>query len=223
MNDDFRQRVFLPVLMPLGVIIGFFGFAFMLSRVLLAVPEMASTTIALGLATYVLIVAAVVAVKPRITSRALAVGVTLGIVAVVGAGVIAGAAGMRELEHAPAEGDEPAPAEGAGGGTEAPTEADAAEGGDAAAEEGLSFTAVDIEFADAPAETVPAGEQEVTLVNEGQTLHNVTIPALGDTPIVEADGGDTATGTVTLEPGTYEYVCSIPGHESLMNGEFTAE
>lgn len=223
MNDDFRQRVFLPVLMPLGVIIGFFGFAFMLSRVLLAVPEMASTTIALGLATYVLIVAAVVAAKPRITSRALAVGVTLGIVAVVGAGVIAGAAGMRELEHAAAEGDAPAPAEGAGGGTEAPTEGDAAEGDGAATEEGLTFTAVDIDFTQAPTGTVPAGEHEVVLVNEGQAPHNVTIPALQDAPIVEALGGETASASVTLEPGTYEYFCSVPGHEALMNGEFTAE
>ena len=221
MNDDFRQRVFLPVLMPLGVILGFFGFAFMLSRVLLAVPEMASTTIALGLATYVLVVAAMVAAKPRITSRALAVGVTLGIVAVVGAGVLAAGAGMREVEHAAAEGDEPAPAEGAGGGTEPPAEADATEGGDAA--EGLAFTAVDIEFTSAPTGTVPAGELEVVLVNEGQTLHNVTIPALGDSPIVEAEGGEEASGSVTLEPGTYQYICSVPGHESLMNGEFTAE
>ena len=217
MNDDFRQRVFLPFLMPLGVIVGFFGFAFMLSRVLLAVPEMASTTIALGLAVYVLAVAAVVAAKPRITSRTLAVGVTLGILGVVGAGVVAAGAGMRELEHAAAEGDQPAPAEGAGGGTEAPVE------GDAAAEEGLSFTAVDIDFADAPTGPVPAGEHEVVLVNEGQALHNVTLPALGETPVVEATGGETASETVTLEPGTYEYFCSVPGHESLMNGEFTVE
>lgn len=219
MNDDFRQRVFLPVLMPLGVIIGFFGFAFMLSRVLLAVPEMASTTIALGLATYVLIVAGVVAAKPRITSRALAVGVTLGIVAVVGAGVIAGAAGMRELEHAAAEGAE----EGSQGGPEAPEPDPEAQDAAVADENQLSFTAVDIDFTEAPSGTVPAGDKNVVLVNEGQTLHNVTIPALGDAPIVEAAGGETASATVTLEPGTYEYLCSVPGHESLMNGEFTAE
>lgn len=99
MNNDFRQRVFLPIILPLGVIVGFFGFAFMLSRVLLAVEEGASTAIALGLALYILAIAAIVSSKPKITSRALAVGVTLGLVAVVAAGLIATAAGIREIEH----------------------------------------------------------------------------------------------------------------------------
>jgi plastocyanin len=217
MNNDFRQRVFLPFLMPLGVIAGFFGFAFMLSRVLLAVPEMAATAIAIGLAAYILAVAAVVAAKPRITSRALAVGVTLGIVGIVGAGAVAAGAGMRELEHGPA-------AEEAGeGGPDAPEpDADAQ---DAAATDDtqLSFTAVDIDYAEAPSGTVSAGEYNIVLVNEGQALHDVTIPALGDSPVVEAAGGETASATVTIEPGTYEFFCSVPGHEALMNGEFTAE
>jgi plastocyanin len=217
MNNDFRQRVFLPFLMPLGVIAGFFGFAFMLSRVLLAVPEMAATVIALGLAAYVLAIAGVVSAKPRITSRALAVGVTLGIVGIVGAGVVAAAAGMRELEHAPAEG------EASQGGPDA-AEPDA-EAQDAAATDDtqLSFTAIDIDFSEAPSGTVPAGEKNVVLVNEGQALHNVVIRELGDSPVVEAAGGQTDSATVTIDPGTYEFYCSVPGHEPLMNGEFTAE
>lgn len=219
MNNDFRQRVFLPFLLPLGVIIGFFGFAWMLSRVLLAVPEMGSTVIALGLATYILAVAAVVAAKPRITSRALAVGVTLGIIAVVGSGMLAAGAGMRELEHAPAEGA----AGESQGGPEAPDPDPEAQDAAVADEDQLSFTAIDIDFSEAPEGTVPAGETNIVLVNEGQALHNVTIPAIGDSPIVEAAGGETSTETLTLEPGTYEYFCNVPGHESLMSGEFTAE
>lgn len=218
MDNDFRQRVFLPLLMPVGVIVGFFGFAFMLSRVLLAVPEMAATTIALGLATYILALGAIVAAKPRITSRALAVGTTLGIVAIVAAGAVAASAGMRELEH-PVE-----PVEDAVGGPHAddPGGEDVA---DAAAEDSdqLTFTAVDIDFSEAPTEPVPAGEKQVVLVNEGVSIHNVTIPALGDEPVVEADGGETSTALVELEPGTYEYFCNIPGHESSMEGEFTVE
>ncbi|MDP9405473.1 MAG: hypothetical protein M3O86_02570, partial [Actinomycetota bacterium] len=99
MNSDFRQRVFLPLMLPLAVVAGFIGFAFALSRVLLAVPEAASTTIALAVAGYVLVIAALVAAKPRITSRALTVGVTLALVAVAVTGVVAGAAGMRPLEE----------------------------------------------------------------------------------------------------------------------------
>lgn len=221
MNNDFRQRVFLPIMLPVGVIVGFFGFAWMLSRVLLAVEAGASTAIAIGLAAYVLAIAGLVASRPRITSRALAVGVTLGVVAIVAAGTLAAAAGMREIHH---EEEAAAGEEGQESGDPA-----AAPGGEAAAEnaappeDALHFTAIDIDFTEAPPETVPAGEKTLTLVNEGQAIHNVTIPALGDNPVVEAGGGETAEEIVTLEPGTYEFFCSVPGHEALMNGEFTVE
>ena len=215
MNNDFRQRVFLPIILPVGVVIGFFGFAFMLSRVLLAVSEGASTTIALGLAAYILAIAAVVSSRPRITSRALTVGVALGVLAVVGAGLIAAAAGVRTIEHAGAEGEE------SGDVAAKPSEAGAA---DAAAPDDsqLAFTAVDIKFEQAPT-TVKAGELQIALTNNGSAVHNVTMPDVQDGPLVEAAGGETATGTVELEPGTYEFFCSVPGHESSMSGELTVE
>ena len=214
MNNDFRQRVFLPIIMPVGAIIGFFGFAFMLSRVLLAVSEGASTAIALGLATYILAIAAIVSSRPRITSRALAVGVALGVVAVVAAGLISASVGMRELEHGEAgvaEGEGEPAGEGEGA-------SEAAAGGGSE----LAFTAIDIEFETAP-ESAKAGEVEVALTNNGQTLHNVTMPKVQDAPIVEADAGATETATVELEPGKYEFFCSVPGHEELMRGELTVE
>jgi plastocyanin len=101
------------------------------------------------------------------------------------------------------------------------TEAGASEGGSegGAAGGGATWVAVDIAF-DAAPETLPAGETEITLENQGSAVHNVTID--GET-IVEAQGGDTETGSVNLEPGTHEYVCSVPGHDSLMNGEITVE
>jgi len=40
--------------------------------------------------------------------------------------------------------------------------------------------------------------------------------------IVHANPGETATGTVRLEPGTYTYYCSIPGHKAAMTGVLTA-
>jgi plastocyanin len=217
MNNDFRQRVFLPIILPVGAVAGFFGFAFMLSRVLLAVDEFASTFIALGLAAYILAIAAIVSSRPRITSRALAVGVSLGLVAVVVSGVLAAGAGMRELEHA---GEPATAAESGEGGEGAP-----AEGASEGAQEGggpLEWVAIDIEFEQAPT-TATAGPQEVTLVNNGQAEHNVTIPDLGEDPILVAAGGESVTEEVELEPGTYQFFCSVPGHESLMNGELTVE
>jgi plastocyanin len=99
----------------------------------------------------------------------------------------------------------------------------AGEGGDGGEGEGAgggaTFVAVDIAFDSAP-DSLPAGETEITLVNEGAALHNVTIDG---TVIVEAQGGQTQTGTVTLDPGVHEYICNVPGHEALMNGELTVE
>ena len=215
MNNDFRQRVFLPIIMPLGVIIGFFGFAFMLSRVLLAIDEFASTAVALGLAAYILAIASVVSSRPRITSRALAVGVSLGLVAVVVAGLLAAGAGMREIEHA--GGEETA----AGGGEGAGGAASEDPGGEAAGDE-LAWVAIDIEFEQAPS-SAPAGESTITLVNNGQIEHNVTFPEISEDPAVVAGPGATEEGTVELEPGTYEYICSVPGHETSMSGELTVE
>ena len=86
-------------------------------------------------------------------------------------------------------------------------------GGDA------TWVAVDIDFESAP-ETLPAGETTITLTNNGAAPHNVTID---DEVIVEAAPGSTEEGTIALEPGTYEYICSVPGHEQSMNGSITVE
>lgn len=224
MNNDFRQRVFLPIILPLGVIAGFFGFAWMLSRVLLAVEETASTAIALGLAVYLLALAAIVSSRPRITSRALGVGVALGLVALVAAGLIASGVGMRELEHAAGEeghAETAAGGEGAPAG-EAPSEA---EGEDTAPDEAggpLEWVAEDLEFVSAP-QTAKAGEVEIVLVNNGQAPHNVTIPKISDEPLVAANPGETQQATAELKAGTYEYICSVAGHETSMNGELTVD
>lgn len=101
--------------------------------------------------------------------------------------------------------------------TEAGSASEAA-GGDGASNE-PTWVAVDIDFESAP-ETLPAGETEITLANQGSVEHNVTIE--GET-IVTAGPGATESGSMTLEPGTYEYICSIPGHEQAMSGEFTVE
>lgn len=64
---------------------------------------------------------------------------------------------------------------------------------------------------------VPAGDVEVVLHNEGSMLHDVRIE---DQPlVVEANAGETGTGQATLEAGSYQYFCSLPGHrEAGMEG-----
>lgn len=101
---------------------------------------------------------------------------------------------------------------------------DGGDGDDAGSgEAAVTFVAVDIDFAEAPA-SAPAGDVTVELVNEGDQQHNVTFEGVGDGPAVEAQGGETATGSVTLEPGEYVAFCSVPGHrEAGMETTVTAE
>jgi plastocyanin len=84
--------------------------------------------------------------------------------------------------------------------------------------EAARFVAVDIDYAEAPDSLSPGGHV-FRLVNEGGLAHTVTIEEVDDRTVVEAGGGETATGDVELEPGTYTYYCSVPGHrEAGMEG-----
>lgn len=206
MNEDFRNRVLLPLALPLLVIAGFIGFAFALSRVLLAVSESASNFIALFVALYLLLVAAAISARPRITSKALGVGLAVGLLSVGVAGALGAQAGMRPLHE-----EDHAEDEAAGEDDGAVQLSDTAH----------VFVAVDIDYSEAP-ETIPAGEAEIAIVNEGGILHNVVFE--GADVKVEAQGGQAVSETFTLEPGTYTYYCDVPGHRSSgMEGEVTVE
>ncbi len=92
-----------------------------------------------------------------------------------------------------------------------------------AAGDGATFVADDIVFTQAPSD-VPAGQVTVELVNEGAIVHDVVIEEIGDEVVATANGGETATGQVELEPGTYTYYCSIAGHRSAgMEGTLTVQ
>lgn len=199
MNNDFRRRALLPVLLPITIVAGFVGMAFALSRILLHVTANQATFLALLAAAYILLIAGLVSARPRISSRALGVGLVVAVVAVGVAGAVAGAAGMREL-HQWDEHPEEAHVE------EEP--ADTAVEIDPGA---LLFVAVDIDYEDAPT-TAPAGAATIALDNQGGILHDVTIDDLGIK--VAAEAGEVTQEAVTLEPGTYNYYCSVPGHRA---------
>lgn len=64
----------------------------------------------------------------------------------------------------------------------------------------------------------------IELTSEPSAPHTFTIEKLGDHEVVRADGGETASGTDTLEPGSYTFYCSIPGHRQAgMEGTLTVE
>ncbi len=63
----------------------------------------------------------------------------------------------------------------------------------------------------------------LTLDNQGAAHHDLTIPALDF--VLAADGGTLARGALTVaEPGTYDFLCSVPGHaQAGMTGTLTVE
>jgi plastocyanin len=202
MDNQFRSRIATPILMLIGLVVVIAIIAFSISRVLLAVPALVGTFTALILGAYVLLLAVMIGKRTAITGRTLGAGMAVGLVALLGAGVVAAQAGTREIHH----GDE----EGHGGGEEVASEPVAEIPDDA-----FVWVAVDVDFSESPT-TIPAGEVTIAIDNQGNLPHNVVLTDLGVR--VDADGNAQAATTVTLEPGTYDYVCDIPGHAGTMNG-----
>lgn len=67
------------------------------------------------------------------------------------------------------------------------------------------------------------GSLEVTIECTGAVPHNVVFEGVDDDAILaECSGDDSGTGTVQVEPDTYTYYCTIPGHRRAgMEGEIT--
>ena len=65
--------------------------------------------------------------------------------------------------------------------------------------------------------TVQPGTLSLALVCEGGANHNLVIEETGE-EVAACAPGRTALGEVTLEPGNYTYVCTVPGHEATMRG-----
>jgi nitrite reductase (NO-forming) len=72
---------------------------------------------------------------------------------------------------------------------------------------------------------VRAGQPvELTLRNGGSIPHDFALAEGVSGPVkIEAQGGQTASGTFLIDsPGTYSFVCSVPGHAAAgMRGSIT--
>ena len=90
-----------PLGLPVLGLFAIFALMFFLSRVLLAVPEQASTAIALAVAVVILGGAALVTLRPSVSSRSLAAILAISGVLLTAGGLVAAAVGQREV-HRPA-------------------------------------------------------------------------------------------------------------------------
>ena len=77
------------------------------------------------------------------------------------------------------------------------------------------------EFMFDPTTVTIASGGTVTFTNTGTIEHNFTVKE-DDSIVASAAAGASASVTVDLEPGTYTFVCSVPGHEQAgMTGTLT--
>jgi plastocyanin len=73
----------------------------------------------------------------------------------------------------------------------------------------ITVCASDIKF-DVVTITAEPGPLTVTLENDGAIYHTLRI--LDTDLVLKTNPGKTASDTVTLEKGTYEFDCDVPGH-----------
>ena len=58
-----------------------------------------------------------------------------------------------------------------------------------------------------------AGEITFTMENQGEAIHDLMIAEPTSAHVIgTTQPGDTGSGSLTLEPGTYQIVCLVPGH-----------
>ena len=98
--------------------------------------------------------------------------------------------------------------EGHGGGHAASDEV--AEPAEGATE--VTVTAVDIDFKPAKIELQAGEPLNVTVVNDGSTLHDFTLEE-ADVHVNVKPGESKSTSLTINEPGTYKAKCTVAGHE----------
>jgi plastocyanin len=70
--------------------------------------------------------------------------------------------------------------------------------------------------------TATAGKVTVSMPNQAPIQHDISIQGSGKGPVVGTGG--TSTFTTTLKPGTYTFLCTVPGHAAAgMKGTLTVK
>ena len=200
MRPALRDRLVMPILLPLGILAVIAATLFGFSRILLSLTPTAATLTAIVVASGVVITAAVAAGRKqvRLSTLGAMLGVTAGVAMLAGGVALAVVGGSEE---------EP------GGGGEKPV---------------VTLAAANIAF-EPTSLTVPAGEAFILQFHnqDANTQHNVQIfddPGFAGTPLFN---GALVTGVRQtdydvdpLEPGAYFFRCEV--HPTTMMGEMQA-
>lgn len=79
----------------------------------------------------------------------------------------------------------------------------------------LSVTGTDALTFEPDQLSTSSGKTTIELTAEGDVKHTFVVEGINsDEPLVEAAAGETTTGTLTLEPGSYTFYCNVPGHRA---------
>lgn len=201
MDPKVRDRLVLPVLLPLGVLLVIALVTILFALVLLAVPAAVATGIAIGAAVSVLLIFTVLSIRERLSAADAAfMAVVAALPLVLGGAVALGVVEVADEGH---------------GGEEEPTPIE------------LEVIAENIEF-DTDRIVVEAGRPlSIAFENKDTAPHNIAIFE-GDSPEGEVRfQGEIFPGPETMvyaagefEPGQYYFHCDV--HPS-MNGAFVVE
>lgn len=223
------DRLALPLLIPIGVLAFALLVIYSLSRIYLALPSNAATPLAAGIAIGVLLIAYYFSSNPNLPRWQIG-AVALIVLAALGVGGTAAA--IYDNKNAVYKTPEPAPVASPAPGTTPPAPGQ------------LTLIMQDNVFKDEqgnsnPNITVPnaAGKPiTIQLRNEGTAVHNTHVASGGTYAVSgtckanQADpcstppavrGGQTATITLTLPAGTYDYRCDF--HPDQMKGKITIQ
>lgn len=200
---EFRDRVLLPLAVPLlaaGVIV---VVVLNFSRVLLALEETVSaslaTVVAIAIASSILFGSAYFSARGEARSAGNVAVLASAGMALVFAGFVGFAAIEEEAREAAAEKN--------GGKPEGPPD--------------VTVTAFDLGFKEKQLQAA-AGSVRVGYVNDGQILHTLLFDGVGGFKLEVPSKGAKDAGEVDLEPGTYTYFCDVPGHRPAgMEGTLT--
>jgi len=101
---------------------------------------------------------------------------------------------------------------------------DAGNGDGNGGEPTVSVTGTDALAFDPDQLSAAAGSITVELTSEQAVEHTFVVEEASDTEVVAAAPGETSTGTIELEAGSYTFYCDVPGHrEAGMEGTLEVE
>lgn len=98
-NREIRNRIMLPIEVPVGALLCIGVLVALISRVLLATSKEGSTGVAIVVAVLVLAIATLIATKPRLSANLISALLLLGGIAVLVGGITAATVGPREFEE----------------------------------------------------------------------------------------------------------------------------